>query len=121
MKDKTKYTRELLNKTIKLLTESSKKSITESTDFFMKKGTSINSFIAFAKKKKWKVTKPHYEEDGELYVLTPDGKHFCELFIDITGLFEQGVFRGPNPNILTKMAKEIELNIGKISYDDDDY
>ena len=121
MMDKTKYTRELLNKTTKLLTESSKKSITESTDFFMEKLTSINSFTAFAKKNKWKIKKVSTDKKNgdEVYVLTPDNKHFCELFVYSTGAVVQGVFRGPNPDILTKIAKEIETNIGKITYDED--
>ena len=49
MIDKTKYTRELLNKTTELLTESSKKSITESTDFY-EEGNFNKFFYSLCKK-----------------------------------------------------------------------
>lgn len=108
------YTRELLDRTKKL--------IRESTDFFMEKPTKASSVVLFAKKKGWTVEGPKNlkSQDGMkiiLYTLSPDGQNLCELYVDEKGIITQSTLRGENPEILTKMVDEISANFGGISYE----
>lgn len=111
--DKSKYTRNLINKTQSFLCEDNKKMLSESVDVFFKNPTKLPDFLKFVTNKGWKSkVNPKYN----ILQVFLKNRNSIEVFSD-NNIISQLTFRGDDENILDDAMNIISSEFNELIED----